>query len=120
MTEGESPYKSVARDLWHKKTVDLIQAHPLSPRELLDLTIEVWQDIFKSGIGKKPFRIGVGIFPKPQIMSFFLHELIALELARRYPRKWRPEKSARDKDVVYVPDERYSIEIKGLLAVLCG
>jgi hypothetical protein len=72
----------------------------------------VWKDIFESGIGGKPFRIGVNLFPKPQIMGFFLHELIPLEFARRYPGVWRGEADARDKDLVYMPDGSYSVEIK--------
>ncbi len=45
-------------------------------------------------------------------MGFFLHELIPLEIARRHPGVWRWEASAEDKDVVYIPDASYSIEIK--------
>lgn len=45
-------------------------------------------------------------------MAFFLHELIPLELSTRYPGIWRGEENAADKDVVYVPDASYSIEIK--------
>lgn len=63
-------------------------------------------------MGTKGFRIGVDIFPKPQIMGFFLHELIPLELAARYPMEWRIEKTAADKDIVNIPDDSFSIEIK--------
>jgi len=45
-------------------------------------------------------------------MGFFLHEFIALELAARYPKKWRGEESKSDKDIVYIPDTNYSIELK--------
>jgi hypothetical protein len=45
-------------------------------------------------------------------MGFFLHELIPLELAHRYPTIWRREESPGEKDIVYVPDTQYSIEIK--------
>ena len=69
-----------------------------------------WLSIFESRLGG--FRIGEHLFPKPQIMGFFLHELISLEVARRYPSVWRPEQTAQDKDVVFIPDNRYSIEIK--------
>jgi hypothetical protein len=45
-------------------------------------------------------------------MGFFLHELIPLELAARYPSKWRGEISSGDKDIVYIPDDNFSIEVK--------
>jgi len=44
-------------------------------------------------------------------MGFLLHALIPLELAKTHE-GWRAELSAQDKDLVYVRDERYSIEIK--------
>jgi hypothetical protein len=45
-------------------------------------------------------------------MGFLLHELIPLEFAARYPEKWRGEKACGEKDLVYIPNPRYSIEIK--------
>lgn len=45
-------------------------------------------------------------------MGFFLHELIPLELAARYPKQWRGEEKASEKDIVYIPNDRYSIEVK--------
>jgi hypothetical protein len=76
------------------------------------VVLQAWTDIFDSKLGPKNFQIGRHIFPKPQIMGFFLHELIPLEFAARYPTEWRGEKTAGDKDMVYIPDNRFSIEIK--------
>lgn len=92
--------------------MSLAKAHPLKPKEAVDAILQVWDDIFKSGIGSKPFRIGVDLFPKPQVMGFFLHELIPLELARQHPRTWCAQRCSSDKDLVYVPDDRFSVEIK--------
>jgi hypothetical protein len=58
------------------------------------------------------FRIGRDIFPKPQIMGFLLHELIPLELKAKYPDLWRGDISRSDKDIVYIPDDFFSIEVK--------
>jgi hypothetical protein len=107
-----SPYKGLNVNQWREKTLRLIGAHPIKPAEFVEVTLEVWDDIFRSGIGKKPFRIGLDVFPKPQIMGYFLHELIPLEFARRYPAHWRGERDGRDKDLVYIPDPQYSVEIK--------
>jgi hypothetical protein len=45
-------------------------------------------------------------------MGFFLHELVPLEFAARYPDKWRGEREAGDKDLVYIPDPQFSVEMK--------
>ena len=45
-------------------------------------------------------------------MGFLLHELIPVEFAAQDPDKWRGEKSGADKDIVYIPNELYSIELK--------
>jgi hypothetical protein len=76
------------------------------------VVIGAWNAIFESRIGPKGFQIGCHIFPKPQIMAFFLHELIPLEFAARHPTLWRPERSAGDKDMVHIPDQTLSVEIK--------
>jgi len=112
MTTKDSPYHRVEASKWEHTTRALIRAHPLPVDEIVEVTLGVWSDIFESGVGKKPFRIGVDLFPKPQIMGFFLHELIPLEMARRHPGQWRGDESAAEKDVVCVRDLRFSIEIK--------
>jgi hypothetical protein len=107
-----SPYHGLPINQWQIKTRQLIQEHPLNATELYHIVLQVWNDILQSKIGSKPFQIGVDIFPKPQIMGFFLHELIPLELSYRYPNIWRGETSSTEKDMVYIPDTRFSIEIK--------
>jgi hypothetical protein len=107
-----SPYKGKQSKEWSAITNKIVKKHPLSTKEIVDVVLSSWSSIFASGIGSKGFKIGKDIFPKPQIMGFFLHELIPLELAARYPKLWRPERTSEDKDIVYIPDDRYSIEIK--------
>jgi len=108
----KSPYSGLSVQKWEKRTRQLINNHPLDPKEIYSVVIKVWNDIFNSGIGSKPFRIGSDLFPRPQVMAYFLHELIPLEFAHRYPEKWRREETPDEKDMVYVPDLNYSIEIK--------
>ena len=107
-----SPYQGLPIERWEQKTRDLITEHPLDPEELVEIVLGAWEDIFQSIIGRREFRIGSHLFPKPQIMAFFLHELIALELSVRYPGIWRGDQSAEEKDLVYVPNPFYSVEIK--------
>ena len=107
-----SPYAGLAVDDWAAKTRELIDQHPLDMGELHTVVLRVWADIFESGIGSKPFRIGIDLFPRPQVMAFFLHELIPLELAFRYPDLWRRDQTSGEKDLVFIPDNQYSVEIK--------
>ena len=107
-----SPYIGIHSDKWAAKTDELISSYPLEMDELVDVVRASWEGVFASKIGSKGFRIGKHIFPKPQIIAFFLHELIPLELTSRYPGVWRGEETAADKDVVYVPDTSFSMEIK--------
>lgn len=104
------PYNGLHSNEWRAKTEELISRHPLNPHEIVDVTLKAWQNIFESSIGG--FHIGKEIFPPPQMMGFFIQELIALEFIRCYPGIWRGGKEARDKDLVHIPDPNFSIEIK--------
>lgn len=108
----KSPYDRVTLEDWPRITRKLLEQHPLPASEIVDVVLGTWDSIFASTIGSKGFRIGVDIFPKPQIMGFFLHELIPLEFATRYPDVWRAEISTGEKDLIYVPSGFYSIELK--------
>ena len=108
-----SPYKEKKPSDWLAITNQLVvDKHPLDPNEIAEVVLSTWESIFASKLGVKGFYIGKDIFPKPQIMGFFMHEFIPLELAARYPKEWRGEESASDKDIVYIPDDDYSIEVK--------
>jgi len=107
-----SPYAGKNPKDWSAVTKILIKKHPLSTQEIKEVVLQSWNDIFQSKIGKRGYKIGKDIYPKPQILGFFLHELIPLEFEKRYPKKWRREISAKDKDLICIPDDNFSIEIK--------
>ncbi len=105
-----SPYEGLPVRLWAEKTRALLRAHPLNHPEIVRVVIKVWDGILVSQIGG--FQIGKHLLAKPQIMGFFLHELIPLELARRHPSVWRGDKSAKEKDLFCIPNPDLSVEIK--------
>ena len=107
-----SPYVNLPVDQWNEKTKLLVEEHPLESKEIVEVVLQSWKDIFVSKIGPKKFEIGKDIFPQAQIMAFLLHELIPLEFASRHPKKWRRNQVKADKDLVYVANEKFSIEIK--------
>ncbi|MBO0798127.1 MAG: ScaI family restriction endonuclease [Blastocatellia bacterium] len=91
-------------------TKDLLASHPLSGPDIRDAVLQSWESIFESRLGSG-FHIGREIKPVPQIMGFLLHALIPLELAKNHD-GWRADADSSDKDLVYIPDKRFSIEIK--------
>ena len=106
-----SPYAGLEKKRWKRKTNDLVDRHPLR-KEIVDVVLQSWSDIFASRLGNAAYTIGKDIFPTPQIMAFLLHELIALGLTARHPNDWRRDLSKQEKDLVCIFDEFYSTEIK--------
>ena len=78
-----SPYAGKNPKDWSAVTKILIKKHPLSTQEIKEVVLQSWNDIFQSKIGKRGYKIGKDIYPKPQILGFFLHELIPLEFGKR-------------------------------------
>ena len=103
------PYVGLHQSQWKARTRELLANHPLEAEEIVEVVLSCWNSIFQTRIGGRAL-IGVHIFPRPQIMGMFLHELIPLEFADRYPGIWRREQSV--KDLVYIPDAEQSVEIK--------
>lgn len=112
MNQLLSPYHDLLVDAWLDKTKELIQSHPLDATEIVEIVLRAWKDIFVSNLGTKQYQIGKDIFPTPQVLGFLLQEFITLELKEKYPEVWRNEVSKIDKDLVYIPNDYFSIEIK--------
>lgn len=107
-----SPYDLQRKKDWFAVTKKLILAHPLKQEILVKSVLESWESIFASGISDKQFRIGKDIFPSPQIMGFFLHELIPLTIKSIEKGKWEKGVNKDEKDLVCLFNSGYSVEIK--------
>ena len=105
-----SPYNGLDESEWQTKTNELINDHPLDQKGIKKVVLSCWNCILNTVIGD--YKIGVDIFPKPQIMGFFLHELICLEISKLDPETWGCEKKSSDKDIVNLKNAQYSIEVK--------
>jgi hypothetical protein len=108
----QSPYDGIPVERWLVSTQKLLADYPVQQKELVEVVLDEWDSIFESRVGKLGLRIGEHIFPKPQIMGDYLHELIPYDLQTRYPGQWRRDSTGADKDLVYVPDDYWSTEIK--------
>lgn len=108
----KSPYAGVPSSAWLSVAQKLLRKFPIKTDELVKIVLDSWNDIFQSRIGKRGFHIGEHILPQPQIMGFLLHELIPLNLASRFPDKWRRGLASTECDAHSLVDSGYSFEIK--------
>jgi hypothetical protein len=109
---SNSPYAGKSKSEWKLITEELISKHPINEKSLVDIILLAWNNIFETSIGRNNLKIGKHIFPKPQVIGALMHELIPAEMAASYPTQWRGEANAGDKDIVYVPNDFYSVELK--------
>jgi hypothetical protein len=110
-TAIQSPYAGVDVAEWPAVTKKLVERHPLSA-DLFDVVQTAWHDVFATRIGAKAYKIGADVKLSPQIMAWFLHELIPLAVMDLHPGEWSKEKGKKDKDLVCVADAALSVEIK--------
>ncbi|MGO1134840.1 ScaI family restriction endonuclease [Bacillus subtilis] len=106
-----SPYENQPMEKWINITEEIVGEHPLDFDVIVNVVLEAWERILGTKIGGE-LQIGKDVFPSPQIMGNYIHELIPALLSRKYPEKWRKEIIKEDKDVVYIPNSDYSVEIK--------
>ena len=106
----KSPYQGKPENEWLSITQRLIRRHPLKSDEIVNVILQSWEDIFNSKMGS--FSIGKEIFPSPQIMSFFLHELVAHNLSIKHPGIYKVGENKAEKDIHHIQDSQLGIEIK--------
>jgi ScaI restriction endonuclease len=58
MSEAISPYQGLPVEAWLDKTKELIQSHPLSSVEIIEIVLKSWNDIFVSTLGSRKHQIG--------------------------------------------------------------
>ena len=90
-----SPYENLPDSQWKKVTKKLVNEHPLSSDILIDTVLEAWNGILKTKIADE-LQIGRDIFPTPQILGNYLHELIPVFLEKKYPCLLYTSPSPRD------------------------
>lgn len=106
-----SPYIGLDVTDWEETTNILVNEHPLNTNEIVEVVLDAWNKILTTKIGEV-LLIGDDVFPGPQIMGNYLHELIPVIFSLKYPNLWKKELIKEDKDMVYIPNKDYSVEIK--------
>jgi hypothetical protein len=107
-----SPYSGRPESSWLAITQDLVRRHPLKPDVLLEAAITTWGTLWQSTVGTGPLSVRLADLRVPAtIVGYFFEVLLARELERRDP-LWRGNQSKEEKDLVYIPDPGFSVEIK--------
>ena len=105
-----SPYSNQPVSNWRCITQNLVNEYPISPQELLDITMLSWSRLWSSEIGGK-IRIDEVDLPAT-VVGYFFQKLFSHELSSRYPDVWKGEEFKSDKDLVNIIQPQFSTEMK--------
>ncbi len=107
-----SPYAGLPPDRWPEVTKCLLDQHPLSPPQILEVCLSCWGLLWQTTIGPPGEGVPLGSIDVPAtVVGYFLERLIARRLSDLFPGVWRGG-TAAEKDLVFSPDHRFSVEIK--------
>ena len=104
--------KQILIDEYKKGTVEQIKKLPFNVSEIPEIVCQSWEDIFTISDANKEFIIGKSVFPKPQMMGFFLETLIAKRFEKLNGGMWVSDQTGFAKDITNLKDDSLSIEIK--------
>lgn len=109
----KSPYSGRPESSWFGITQRLVNSHPLKLGTLLEAAVSVWATLWQTTVGSGQTSVRLSELKVPAtIVGYFFEVLLTRELERRNPTLWRGSQSKDEKDLVYLPDQSFSIEIK--------
>jgi hypothetical protein len=107
-----SPYSGKPESSWLAVTQQLCSNHPLKPQLILEAALTAWGTLWQTTVGAGSLAVKLADLRVPAtVVGYFFEVLLARELARRDP-LWRGSQSKDEKDLVYLRDPFYSVEIK--------
>lgn len=108
-----SLYSDLNVEAWDDVTEKLIRKFPLPMDEIVEVVCCSWKRLWQTQIGDEKLSFPLSeIDPPATVVGYMLEKLIAKELNNRYPNLWRGYKNDSDKDIVFIPDNNFSFEIK--------
>lgn len=108
---ADDPYAGLRSFEWPGRTRELLAAHPLDAEEVIEVVHDVWRRILTTRIAGE-LELQTDVRPSPQMMGNFLELVMVAEFKKRYPNEWREQQTKSEKDLVYIPDDAFSTEIK--------
>lgn len=108
-----SPYEDLTETEWLAKTEELVSYHPLDFETIRRVAIKSWNTVWSTTIGEGELSISLLELDVPAtVVGYFFEKLFGKELETEHPQLWRGGRNKNDKDLVYIPDDFYSVEIK--------
>lgn len=108
-----SLYNSLPIEQWREKTDELVEQYPLSLDEIRFAATRAWDLLWQTTIGKGEAAIRLTELDVPAtIVGYFFEKLLAKELESQHSGEWRGSQSKNEMDLVYLPNDRHSTEIK--------
>lgn len=108
-----NPYENIPIYRWPEVTDNLINQHPLSLQEIHEVAIYSWTALWQTKIGSGDAILNIqDIAPPATVIGYFFEKLMAKELERRYPNLWAGGTKSDHKDLHYLNNPYFSIEIK--------
>lgn len=110
---NSSPYLNKPVSEWLEITNSLLVSHPLSIEEIVDSIHSAWNSVLATNVGhgitSMPLR---EINPPATVIGYFFEKLLAKEISKKYPGEWAGGVGSEQKDLHYIPNPRFSIEVK--------
>jgi ScaI restriction endonuclease len=110
---SKSPYLDQQKQDWLQITERLVKTHPLESNLILDAVLTAWNTLWETriGAGENTFPLQEMALPA-QVTGFFFEKLLATVLKNKTQEKWRGGTKKFDKDLVFLEDPQFSIELK--------
>lgn len=109
----KSPYSGRPESSWLGITQRLVNSQPLKRGTLLEAAVAAWTTLWQTTLGSGQTSVRLSELQVPAtIVGYFFEILLTRELERHNPTLWRGSRSKDEKDLVYLPDQSCSIEIK--------
>ena len=92
------------------ETMDKVIAHPLGCDNIVEAVLLAWDKIINTSVSE--YHVGTDFVPSPQLLGELLHAIIPLEIIKKFPDQWKAGTGKTEKDLVFISDDNFSIEIK--------
>lgn len=109
---SSGPHSGQPEASWLAITQRLLNSHPLKPQVILEASLTAWGTLWQTTVGTGTLAVKLADLRVPAtVVGYFFEVLLARELERRDP-LWRGSQSPDEKDLVYLSDPAFSVEIK--------
>jgi hypothetical protein len=109
-----SPYLNVPMAQWAIVTAHLVNQHPLTLNEIEQVAVHSWGILWNTRVGDvhHGYRLAdADPTPPAQVIGYFFEMIFAQQLKIMSNNNWSWGRGSQ-KDLVYVPDDSYSLEMK--------